>query len=102
MVFSYHLNTEEMTLHVWETINWHLRGVAHPPRPLHENYRDLCLDFILADAKEVGRHYQKISKLVHTTFYAMVVNEALELAVLSRNIVTDLKSALMGLRWFIF
>jgi len=32
----------------------------------------------------------------------MVVSEALELGVLNRNLVEDLKSTLIGLRWFIF
>ncbi|KAJ8431986.1 hypothetical protein Cgig2_005915 [Carnegiea gigantea] len=59
-------------------------------------------DFIFDDAEEAARDCQKISKLVHTTFYAMVVNETLELAIFSRTVVTYLKSALTGLRWFIF
>jgi len=31
MVFPYYLNTEEMTLYMWETFNWCLRSVGPPP-----------------------------------------------------------------------
>ena len=57
IVFLYYLDTEEMAFHVWETFNWRLRSVARPPRPLPENYRDLCLNFIHANAEEATRDF---------------------------------------------
>ncbi|KAJ8443577.1 hypothetical protein Cgig2_020664 [Carnegiea gigantea] len=73
-----------MALHVWETFNWRVRSVARPPLLLLENYHNLCLDFILAVVQEAARDF-RILILVQVTFYAMVVNEALELGVLSRT-----------------
>jgi len=96
MVFPYYLNNEEMTIHVWETFNWHLKSVARPPRPLPKNYRELCLDFILANAEKATRDFH-IPKLVQATFCSMVVNEALGLGVLSRSMTKDLKSAPISL-----
>jgi len=40
--------------------------------------------------------------MIQAVFYTMVVNETLELGVLSKALVEDLKSALVGLRWFNF
>jgi len=84
-----------------ETFNWCLRRVARPPPPFPEDYRDLCADFILFDAEEAACDF-RILEIVQAIFYAMVVNEALELDMLSRDLAEDLKSALIGLQWFIF
>ncbi|KAJ8421808.1 hypothetical protein Cgig2_016546 [Carnegiea gigantea] len=94
MVFPYFRSTKEMADHVRETFNWHLRGAVSPPRPLLENYRDLCLDFIISDAEEAAHDF-RIPKIVQAVFYAMVVNQALELGVLSRALAEDLKLALV-------
>jgi len=58
-------------------------------------------DFILVDAEEAARDF-RLPGLAQVTFYAMVVNEALELGILSRGSATELKSALTSLRWFMF
>jgi len=73
-----------------------LRSAAQPPLPLLDDYCDLCPNFVLADAKEAARDFC-IPELVQVTFYVMVVNEALELGVLSGGTVVLLKSALTGL-----
>ncbi|KAJ8434513.1 LOW QUALITY PROTEIN: hypothetical protein Cgig2_030136 [Carnegiea gigantea] len=99
MVFPYYLSTEEMALHVLETFDWHLRRAARPPRPLLGDYRELCSDFIPFDAEEAACDF-RIPEMV--IFSAMVVNDALELDVLSRDLADDLKSALITLRWYIF
>ncbi|KAJ8431471.1 hypothetical protein Cgig2_033985 [Carnegiea gigantea] len=82
-----------MALHVLEAFNWHLRRAAHPSRLLPVDYRDLCPYFLLDDAEDAARDFQ-IPKLVQAVFYAMVVNEALSLGVLSRSLAEDPKSAL--------
>jgi len=101
MVFPYYLDTKEMALYVWETFNWCLRSATRPSQPLPEDHYDLSPYFILADAQEAARDFH-ILELVRATFYSMVVNDVLELGVLSRGLVASLKSTLMGLRWFIF
>ncbi|KAJ8446284.1 hypothetical protein Cgig2_005815 [Carnegiea gigantea] len=78
-----------------------LRRAARPPRPLPKDYRHLCLYFLLEDAKDDTRDFQ-IPELVQAIFYAMVVNEALELHILSRGSTKGLKSAFTGLRWSTF
>ncbi|KAJ8427202.1 LOW QUALITY PROTEIN: hypothetical protein Cgig2_011778 [Carnegiea gigantea] len=60
-------------------------GMQKLPRSLH---------FDLAVAKEATYD----PKMIQAVFYAMVVNEALELSVLSRDLAKHLKSALEGLR----
>ncbi|KAJ8430170.1 hypothetical protein Cgig2_028056 [Carnegiea gigantea] len=57
--------------------------------------------FTLSNAKEAVRDFH-IPEMVQAIFYAMVVNESLELGFLSRDLVECLKSALEGLQWFIF
>jgi len=101
MVFPYYLNTEEMALYVWETFNWHLRSAARPAQPPPEDHYDLCADFILANAQEATWDFC-LPELVEATFYAVVVNDALELGMLSRGLAPIMKSVLTGLPWFIF
>jgi len=101
MVFPYYFNTGQMTQYAWETFNWCLRSAARPPWPLHENYDDLCPYFIWAGAEEVAHDFC-LPELVQVTFYAMVVNDVLKLGLLCRGMAAVLKSALPGLRWFIF
>jgi len=93
MLFPYHLNTKEMAMFVWETFSWHLRSAFWPPLWLLEDHHDLCPDFILADAEE-AIHDFCTPELVMATFYAMLVNKALELGVLSINMATVLNPPL--------
>ncbi|KAJ8437188.1 hypothetical protein Cgig2_007538 [Carnegiea gigantea] len=66
------------------------QGAAHPPRPLPENYHDLCLYFDLAVVEEAARDF-RIPEMIQAVFYAMVVNETLELGILSRDLAKHLK-----------
>ncbi|KAJ8424442.1 hypothetical protein Cgig2_003900 [Carnegiea gigantea] len=101
MAFPPFRDTEEMPDHVRETFKWHLRRASCPPHPLLEDYRDLCPSFTLLDAKEVARDFN-IPEIVEATFYTMVVNDVVELSVVSRDVAGDLKSTLKGLRWTTF
>ena len=85
-----------MDVHILETFNRHLRRDACPPWLLRKDYRDVCSYFIPADAEEAACDFH-ISELFHAIFYIMVVHEALELDILSRNRAEDLKSAHIGL-----
>ena len=76
-------------------------GATRPPEPLPKNYHDLCPDFDLTVAEEAARNF-RIPEMVQAVFYAMVVNEAFELDVLSRDMAEHLKLALEGLWWYIY
>ncbi|KAJ8426990.1 hypothetical protein Cgig2_033848 [Carnegiea gigantea] len=93
MVFPPFLDTEEMADHVRQTFKWNLRGASCSPRPLPKEYRDLCPSFTLADAKEAARDFD-IPEMIEASFYAMVVDDALELGVISRDMAGALKLAL--------
>ena len=97
MEFPYFLSTDEMALYVLETFDWCLRSAACPSRPFPEDYRDLCLNFVLSDAEEAARDF-RIPEMGHAIFCVMVVNDGLKLDVLSRDLAKHLKSALVGLR----
>ena len=101
MAFPPFHDTEEMADHIRETFKWHLRRASHPPRPLLQDFQDLCPSFTLPDADEAARDFN-IPKIIQATFYAMVVNDAVDLSIVSRDIAGDLRSTLRGLRWTSF
>jgi len=101
MMLLYFLSTEETALHIFKTFNWRLRRATRLPRSLPDGYRDLCPYFILFDVKDAARDF-RIFELLQAMFYAIEANEALKLDVLSRNLAENLRSALIGLRLFIF
>ncbi|KAJ8434358.1 hypothetical protein Cgig2_031604 [Carnegiea gigantea] len=76
------------------------RGAARPPRLLPENYHKLCPPFDLLVAEEAAPDFC-IVEMIQAVFYAMVVNEALELGVLSGDLAEHLKLWLEGLWWYI-
>ncbi|KAJ8428755.1 hypothetical protein Cgig2_003069 [Carnegiea gigantea] len=87
--------------HVRETFKWHLRRASRPPRPLSEDYRDLYLSFTLFDAEEAVCDFN-IPEIVQATFYTMLLNDVVELSVVSRDMAGGLKSTYKGLRWTTF
>ncbi|KAJ8439002.1 hypothetical protein Cgig2_012998 [Carnegiea gigantea] len=94
-------STEEMAFHVLETFNWHLRRATFPSLPPPVDYQDLCSNFILSDAKVTALDFL-LPEIVQVVFYTMVINDALELGVLSRDLAELLKSALVDLQWSTF
>ncbi|KAJ8434534.1 hypothetical protein Cgig2_004300 [Carnegiea gigantea] len=88
IVFLDFFSTEQVADYMKETFNWHLRG-AH----------ELCPYFNLVVAEEVTQDFC-IPEMIQAVFYAMLVNEAQELGVLSRDLAEHLKSCLEGLRWY--
>ncbi|KAJ8438624.1 hypothetical protein Cgig2_017962 [Carnegiea gigantea] len=101
MAFPPFHDTVEMANYFRETFKWHLRGASHLLRPLLEYYQDLCPSFTLSDTDEAACDFD-IPEIVQATFYAMVVKDAVQLSVLSRDLAGNLKSTLKGLRWTIF
>ncbi|KAJ8429947.1 hypothetical protein Cgig2_003515 [Carnegiea gigantea] len=79
-------DTREMADFVKESFKWHWRSAACPPRPLLDSYQESACDFELLE-------------MVQATFYAMLLNDAIELGAISGFIAADLKSTLEGLRW---
>jgi len=86
-----------MADHVREIFKWHLWAASRPPRPLPKDYRDLCPGFTRPDTEDAARDFD-IPEIIQATFYAMVVNDDIELFVMSRDMTGALKSALKGLR----
>ncbi|KAJ8419411.1 hypothetical protein Cgig2_025508 [Carnegiea gigantea] len=62
----------------------HPMWASLPPRPLLKDYRDLCLNFTLSDAGQVACDFG-IPEIVQATFYTMLLNDAVELSMLSVN-----------------
>ncbi|KAJ8441232.1 hypothetical protein Cgig2_033956 [Carnegiea gigantea] len=80
---------------------WHWRRAIRPPRPLPEDYLDLCPRFLLPEA-ERATHDFELPEMVQATSYAMPLNDAVELGAARGFIADDLKSTLVGLRWTCF
>jgi len=81
-----------MADHVRETFRWHWRNASRLLRPLKEDYWDLCPYFILFKAEEAARDF-KIPKMVQATFYAILLNNAVGLGIVSRFLVANLKAS---------
>jgi len=69
--------------------------------PLRDDYRDLCLHFVLSNVERVALDF-KLPKIVQETFYAMLPNDVIELGIVSGPMAVDLKLTLKGLRWASF
>ena len=63
--------------------------------------KTICPDFIKEDAKKVGRDFH-ILEIVQVMFYAMIVNEAIELNDLPQTVAGALKDSLVNLNWYSF
>ena len=90
-----------MADHVREFFVWRWRRASPPPRPLPEDFHALCPRFSLPEAEGTAADFE-LPEMVQAIFYAMLLNEAIELSVVRGFIVEGLKSALMGLRWSSF
>ena len=100
MVFPNFVSAEQAVDYVRETFKWHLRGAARSPRPLPENYHKLCPHFNLLVAEEAAQDF-RIPEMIQAVFYAMVVNKAIELGVLSSDLAEHLKLCLKGLPCYV-
>ncbi|KAJ8436697.1 hypothetical protein Cgig2_027218 [Carnegiea gigantea] len=80
MAFPPLYNTREMANYVSESFIWCWRSASHPPRPLPEDFHILCPRFSLFEAKGAVAGFE-LPEIVQATFYAMLLNEAVELGV---------------------
>ncbi|KAJ8428395.1 LOW QUALITY PROTEIN: hypothetical protein Cgig2_029018 [Carnegiea gigantea] len=79
---------------VRETFRWHWRSAPRSPRPLLEDYWDICPRFTLSNAEEVACAFELPEM---ATFYAILLNDAVEVGIASRFMAVDLKATLEGL-----
>ncbi|KAJ8435272.1 hypothetical protein Cgig2_026011 [Carnegiea gigantea] len=103
-----------------------LSGIV--PLPLPNDFQALCPSFVLAVTAEAAQCFQlpelpqviptqrflsklrdgrlsrldRLARLRGPTFYAMLLNDAVELGVVSGPMAVDLKLTLEGLRWLLF
>ncbi|KAJ8429913.1 hypothetical protein Cgig2_025343 [Carnegiea gigantea] len=96
MAFPPFHNIEEMANHVRKTFKWHLRRASRSSRLLIEDYQHLCPTFTVPDAEEAACDFDI------RYFHAVVINDAVELSVVSRDMVEALKLTLKGLQWTTF
>lgn len=101
MAFPLIRDTREMALYLRETLGWHRRNAARPPRPLPENFSGLCPDFSLLEAELAVAEFG-IPELVQATFYAMLLNDAVEFGTAHEFTGDEMKSVLMDLKWSSF
>ncbi|KAJ8433988.1 hypothetical protein Cgig2_012681 [Carnegiea gigantea] len=80
---------------------WLIMRASRPPRPLPEDFHTICPRFSLPKAEGAAADFE-LPKMVQATFYAILLNEAVELGVVRGFMAEGLKSALVGLRWSSF
>ncbi|KAJ8433878.1 hypothetical protein Cgig2_021261 [Carnegiea gigantea] len=71
------------------------------PHPLPDDYQDLCPRFSLSEPERAALDF-KLPEIVQATFYAMLLNDAVDLGIVSGFLADDLKLSLKGLRWTSF
>ena len=84
-----------MALYVLENFNWDLRGAVFPSLPFPEDYQHLCPYFHLVAAEEATRDFLRV-EIPQVIFYTMVLNNAMELGMLSEGMLEILEFALVG------
>ncbi|KAJ8424979.1 hypothetical protein Cgig2_031928 [Carnegiea gigantea] len=92
---------KEMANYVRETFIWRWRSASRPPRPLPEDSHVLCPRFSLVEAENAATEFE-LPEMVQVTFYAMLLNEAVELGMTHEYTAESMKSSLAGLRWSTF
>ena len=78
MAFPSFRETEEMADYVRENFRWHWRSALRPLRPLSEDYRELCLHFVLSKV-EAAAHDFELPEMIQDAFCAILLNDAVRL-----------------------
>ncbi|KAJ8421649.1 hypothetical protein Cgig2_019222 [Carnegiea gigantea] len=71
------------------------------PRPLPKDFHVLCPCFSLFEAEGATADFE-LTEIVQATFYAMLLNKAVEMGVAHDFTAESMKSPLIGLRWSTF
>ncbi|KAJ8437497.1 hypothetical protein Cgig2_007474 [Carnegiea gigantea] len=98
MGFPRSLTTGEMTLYVMDNFKWYCREVVFSPKPLSYDYEELCLNFDFVVAEEHAQIYE-LPILPQVVFLAMLLNDAVNLGVLSGRMIAVMESVLTELQW---
>ncbi|KAJ8420464.1 hypothetical protein Cgig2_031989 [Carnegiea gigantea] len=98
MAFPPTYSTREMANYVTEIFTWRRRSASRLPRPLPGDFKVLCPHFSLAEA-EVAAAESGLLEIVKVTFYAMLLNNMLELRVVHEYTVEKMRSVLVDLGW---
>ncbi|KAJ8428568.1 hypothetical protein Cgig2_000432 [Carnegiea gigantea] len=77
------------------------RSASRPPPPLSKDYRDLCPRFTLSDAEKAARDFE-LPKMIQATFYAMLLNDTIELGLVDTFMAVNLRATLEGSQWTSF
>ncbi|KAJ8432238.1 hypothetical protein Cgig2_007639 [Carnegiea gigantea] len=94
MAFPPLYDSREMAGYVKESFLWCWRRALRPPHPLLEDYYVLCPHFSLTEAEGAVADFE-LPEMVQVTFYAMLLNEAVELGVVCGFMAEGRKSALV-------
>jgi len=95
-VFPLTNSTREMANYVREAFTWSGRSASRSPRPLPEDFNVLCPCFSLAEA-EVAAAKSGLPDIVQATFYAMLLNDMLELCTIHEYADEKMRYILVGL-----
>ncbi|KAJ8442135.1 hypothetical protein Cgig2_011325 [Carnegiea gigantea] len=101
MAFPPAHSMKEMVNYVSETFTWHWRSASCPPHPLPEDAGVLCPYFSLAEA-ETAAAESGLRKIIQVTFYAMLLNDMLELGTVHEYTTEKMRSVFMDLGWSAF
>ncbi|KAJ8441786.1 hypothetical protein Cgig2_009032 [Carnegiea gigantea] len=101
MMFPPLHDTREMADFVKESFRQRRRSATCTPRLLLDDYQDLCPCFTLSDTERAALDFE-FPEMVQATFYAMLLNNAVELGIVSGFLAVDLKLTLGSLRWTSF
>ncbi|KAJ8420615.1 hypothetical protein Cgig2_015472 [Carnegiea gigantea] len=89
-------DTREMANYMRESFRWRWRRATRPPFPLLDDYQDLCPCFSLSKAERAVLGFE-FPEMVYATFYAMLLNDAVELRIASGFLASDLRLSLEDL-----
>ncbi|KAJ8423581.1 LOW QUALITY PROTEIN: hypothetical protein Cgig2_002910 [Carnegiea gigantea] len=101
MAFPLLHDTGEMADFMRESFRWRWRSVMRPLHPLPDDCQDLCLCFVISEAEQAALDFE-LPKMVHATFYAMLLNNSVRLGLVGGFIAASLKVSLEGLQWSSF
>ncbi|KAJ8427754.1 hypothetical protein Cgig2_008558 [Carnegiea gigantea] len=97
MTFPPTHSTREMANYVRMTFTWRWRSASRLPCPLPEDFNGLCPCFSLAEA-EAAAVESGMPEIIQATFYAILLNEMLEVGVVHEYMAERMRSLLVWMR----
>ncbi|KAJ8436709.1 hypothetical protein Cgig2_027380 [Carnegiea gigantea] len=92
---------QEIADHVRGSFIWRFRRVVRPSSPLLEDFQELCPHFLLPEAERATLDF-KLLEMIQATFYAMLMNDVVELGIVDDFMADGLASTLVRLGWMSF